>query len=197
MVTDSEGNQVNLNEAEVRVITDAGGMQSLQWSFPERLLPAYRKSFWFDYYFEMLPIRLIYQVKLTDDALQEAVRGTGATFYVGGWEDRIPNVRFSPSNDNPYFSNSANLAHTIDKADNFTETLQQSFTLRGSAAAVTIEFGNNGRIRTDNFVDNALPDTGGIGVLVFVFAGFMVILAGAFIFTRHHLKNTKKILGGN
>jgi len=197
MVRDSEGNYVNLNLAEVRIITQADGRQSLEWSFPERLLPAYRKSFWFDYYFEMLPIRLVYQVGLTYDAVWQAVQGTDSTFFVGEWQDRTANVTFSPNVDNPFYANSANISHLAGKANNVTDSLPFSLSKSGSASAVTIQLGNNGRISTDNFIENALPDTGGTGRMAVMFAGLMVILAGGAFFARHYLRGTKKYMGGN
>jgi len=187
----------DLNQAEVRVITQADGTQSLEWNFPESLLPAYRKSFWFDYYFEMLPIRLIYQVRLSDEATLQAVRATDATFFVGEWESRMANVTFSPSSDNPFYANPANIDHTIYKLNNVTEASPYSLVKTGSASSIMIQLGNNGRIDTDNFVDNPLPDTGGAGRMFVMFSGLMVILAGGSIFARLYLKNTKKFMGGN
>jgi len=201
VVMNNAGYQVHvyadLHQAEVRVITQADGSQRLEWNFPESLLPAYRKSFWFDYYFEMLPIRLIYQVGLTEEALMQAVQGIGSTFYAGEWNNRTANVTFSPSVGNPFYATSANISHVEPKTNNITDTLPFSLSKSGSASAVTIQLGNNGRISTDNFVDNALPETGGVGRTAMMFAGFMVILAGGAIFARHNLKNTKKFMGGN
>jgi hypothetical protein len=197
LVEDSEGNRVNLNEAEIRIITDSNGMQRLEWSFPEQLLPAYRKSFWFDYYFEMLPIRLIYRVKPTAETMSGAAMGEGATLFVGEWEGNIPNVTFSPSDSNQYYSDSGNRNQTIeiDKVINLTETLPYSFLSEAFVPPVMVEFGNNGWLFIEEFFTIQIPPTGGLGSIAFAIIGSLVVLAGVLFFTRQYLINNKKFWG--
>ncbi|MDR2649153.1 MAG: VWA domain-containing protein [Clostridiales bacterium] len=186
IVKDCEGGDVDLRDADITLITTADGKQSLKWSFTEKLLPAYRRSLWFDYYFEMLPIRLIYQVKPTDAAMRQAVSGAASILYAGDWKDGGASVSFSPSEVNTYYTEAGNLNKTIIKTNNITETIKDTYSSSGSASAVTVLLGNNGRLYTDNYMDR-LPETGGSGTVPFVLAGLFVISCPILIYNRKNI----------
>lgn len=155
--TDGSGQVADLSLIEIRVTTDENGNQSVTLHIPDSELPTYTPNLKNDgsayFYYEQLPVRLIYQVGLTDESVAEveelAKTGGTKTFYTNCWgEDDYAFSSFAPTLKNPYYQNedydktplpkNENLTQTYDKAWEFTEDSDPEF--------VSEILGNNGKL---------------------------------------------------
>lgn len=171
--TDGSGHTADLSKVTVKVITDANGLQTVHMDIPDYILPAYApytQGFKSDgtpyFYYEELPIRLIYQVGLTAEAEQELEAlyeyGGSAVYYTNRYEgDTIAKAEMLPTSDNPYYMEHASTTpgthencHHTDKNPNTTGTITNSFECHHALVShngamvpeVTQKLGNNGKL---------------------------------------------------
>ena len=137
----------DLSKIVVTVTTASNGQQTVKMVIPDSVLPTYTPELeGMDYYYEMLPARLIYQVGLTDEAKQDVLdlqkTGGTLTFYTNDFTGTTPeNIEpdavstLHPSMANPFYhtqkdkdgnvvSTPAYAPHTDVKSDNPTETAE-------------------------------------------------------------------------
>lgn len=144
-VRNARGELVPLRGMSITVTTGTDKKQIVKWSFDEQLLPAYRQSEKYDYFYEMLPIRLIYQVgPRTDIAADKTQTGP---YYAGDWQYGSATAIFVPGRDNLYYKDPAHATAEIEKIGNLSETLRYSCKVSGSGETVAISLGNNGSLR--------------------------------------------------
>ncbi len=96
---------VDLSEITIRV-TEAEGRQTVFMAIPETAVPSYTPDVDADWYYEELPVRLIYQVGLTDEAKSEVDAmplGESRSYYTNAWEDTSAFAVQSPHAENPYY----------------------------------------------------------------------------------------------
>ncbi len=150
--------EMNLEEIKVMVIENDDGTQTVEMYVPDSVLPTYTpETVGLEYYYEMLPVRLIYQVGLTEAAEQQvlALQNTGGevTFYTNKWvsENDYAHSTLIPSDANPYYIDqdlSDNIVpghqeHQEEKTENTTGT----FGLAVDCHKYTdVEFDNRTRI---------------------------------------------------
>lgn len=100
----------NLEDIDVTVTTAEDGTQTVNMYIPDTALMAYTPdSTNQKFYYEALPVRLIYQVGLTAEAKQQvldlAKTGGSVTFYTNAWEgdEGQSSAHLYPSLENPYY----------------------------------------------------------------------------------------------
>lgn len=103
---------VDLSKIGVTVTTEANGDQVVDFYIPDTTLPVYTPELiGQQYYYESLPVRLIYQVGLTAESEQAVLNlqktGGKLTFYTNQWEtdDVISTSTLLPSTVNPFYYN--------------------------------------------------------------------------------------------
>ncbi len=105
------GKESHLSEITVRVIRNSDGTQSVILYVPDDVLPTYTPELTaLQDYYEALPVRLIYQVGLTEEsearvlALQET--GGELTFYANKWSsmDEVAISTLVPADNNPFYN---------------------------------------------------------------------------------------------
>lgn len=168
---DGSGNTADLSKITVKVITDENGLQTVHMDIPDYVLPAYSpyaQSFRSDgtpyFYYEELPVRLIYQVGLTEEseAALEELYATGGTltYYTNRYTgDDLAGTKLLPTNDNPYYMDNASIdehenCHHTNKTENTTGTVDTSFECHHALVPhsgemvpeVTQKLGNNGKL---------------------------------------------------
>lgn len=159
---------IDLSEVEVTITSSADGKQTIYFFIPDTALPVYIPDDTESFYYEALPVRLIYQVGLTADAEQAvlALRNTGGslTFYTNSWDSgEVANSILLPHIQNPYYFEfiegedgevdriyRADLNHHEHKSENITGTHPDavSCTIEEYDATVrnTHLLGNNGKL---------------------------------------------------
>jgi hypothetical protein len=163
------GHYYNISEIEVTITTDAAGNQTVKMAIPDTALPAYTPELIGEkFYYEALPVRLIYQVGLTaesETAVLNLQNGGGSlTFYTNRWENgggqSVSNLY--PSLQNPFYYGDKNgyiryHSHTDLKENgaNATETLgyivdcskqKESYEGGEEVTKVVHKLGNNGKL---------------------------------------------------
>lgn len=164
--TDGSRHSADLKNLIVEVITDENGLQTVHLDVPDLTLPAYSPYLYNDaqgnipFYYEALPVRLIYQVGLTEEAQADVADlghyGGKLTYYTNRYEDIIANSLMKPTNANPYYAVGSENDHNhgVDKRNNLTGTDEHSFechhdrkTFGGEVVPwITQELGNNGKL---------------------------------------------------
>ena len=160
----------DLSHISVTLTTDANGNQTMRMYVPDTALPAYSPELiGKEFYYEALPVRLIYQVGLTDESEQKVLdlyeTGGTATFYTNRWENgggqSVANLY--PSLQNPFYyeilpsGETRYLAHHDLKAAgaNVTDTLdyivdcskqQEVYDTGEIVTKVVHKLGNNGKL---------------------------------------------------
>lgn len=160
--------QADLSEIKVTLTHNTDGTQSVTLYVPDDVLPTYTPELTAqkDYY-EMLPVRLIYQVGLTAEsearvlALQET--GGELIFYTNKWNaiDDVARSTLIPSDKNPYYNDldpndgidQQYKQHNDPKADNTTATrdnvvdcYRYTDTEVDNRTRIAHYFGNNGKL---------------------------------------------------
>jgi len=170
-----EDRVIDLSDIKVTVTTDDYGMQTVELDIPDSALPTYTPELiGKQYYYESLPVRLIYQVGLTEESEQAvldlAKTGGELTYYtnsfislaVGDGTNVISDAvtYLLPSEANPFYHDqdtSDNVAigyhaHHDLKTDNTTDTADYSTDCRWDEDApddtyrVIHHLGNNGKL---------------------------------------------------
>ena len=160
----------DLSHIAVTLTTDAKGNQTMRMYVPDTALPAYSPELiGKQFYYEALPVRLIYQVGLTEESEKKVLdlyeTGGTATFYTNRWENgggqSVANLY--PSMENPFYyeilpsGETRYHAHSDAKAPgtNVTDTLgyivdcskQQEMYDDGEVVTKVIhKLGNNGKL---------------------------------------------------
>lgn len=173
---DGSGFTADLSNVSVKVVTDDAGLQTVYLNIPDYVLPAYMpymlglgENAVPQFYYEQLPIRLIYQVGLTEAAQKEIdevyLYGGEKVFYTNRYQNNvIATTDLLPTDDNPFYmehashGNQHENCHHIDKSSNLTGTVSTSFECHhalvshvenGTAVTVpevTQKLGNNGKL---------------------------------------------------
>ncbi len=174
--TDGSNDTADLSKIVVQVVTDSQGLQTVHMNVPDYVLPAYapytaalnedQQPY---FYYEALPVRLTYQVGLTEAAAQEVAElkeyGGQLVYYTNRYTDTQANAYFLPTNDNPYYNieddgsvDGHHGCHATPKTDNLTGTLASSFECHHGdvdhwengamtkVPSITQKQGNNGKL---------------------------------------------------
>lgn len=166
--TDGSMQEADLSDIRVQITTDANGLQTVTMAIPDNVIPAYVPHFSteqdaIDFYYESLPVRLIYQVGLTEEAQADvaALKGPGGTltYYTNRWDadlrgDHAISI-FKPTDENPFYAeNGPYQEHHTTKSENLTGTDPQAvkchrdFTVYEGVTVPEIihDLGNNGKL---------------------------------------------------
>jgi LPXTG-motif cell wall-anchored protein len=122
-----ESSTISLASIKARVTTNSDGTQTVTLTIPESVLPTYYPDLNSQFYYEELPIRLIYKVGLTEEsitAMNENTSGGTYTYYVGDYDSASTvyqgaTVTFRPESSDPYYTA---LAQTTAKYNNLAKT---------------------------------------------------------------------------
>lgn len=155
--TDGSGQIADLSQITIKVTTDDDGNQSVTLHVPDAELPTYTPNLKNDgtayFYYEQLPIRLIYQVGLTDEAVEEVEKlektGGTKTFYTNRWdENNLTISSFAPTLKNPYYETDDFDKTPLPKPSNTTQTLENAweYTKDSDPDFVSEILGNNGKL---------------------------------------------------
>lgn len=145
--------EYNLNNIDVTVITDSAGNQTVQMFVPEAELSVLQPDSAQSFYYESLPVRLIYQVGLTDAAL--AAADEGDVFYTNRWDGGISSIgSFLPTDDNPFYSSAGYQNLTENKSANPTATAATRLVTSLVGDTATHNLGNNGRLTITDAPDD-------------------------------------------
>ncbi len=124
---------IDLSEIRVTVTTDSDGNQTVELYVPDTALPTYTPELvGMQYYYESLPVRLIYQVGLTEGSEQAVLdllnTGGELVFYTNQWgsDDLICSSTLLPSTANPFYYSEDGTPpyqpHHSEKAEDTTST---------------------------------------------------------------------------
>lgn len=155
--TDGSGTVVDINKITAQVVKNADGTQTVKLLVPDAQLPAYSPYLKNDgaakFYYEELPVRLIYQVGLTEQAQKDvaALGDTGGTktYYTNQWKDTAyADADYQPTSKNPYYNKDNYNKGTINKTENTTETASYSREFSGNSTDKYVDqlLGNNGKL---------------------------------------------------
>lgn len=164
--TDGSRQSADLSQIIVEVITEADGTQTVHMDIPDMVLPAHSPYLYIDengqipFYYEALPVRLIYQVGLTEEAKAEiadlAQYGGSLTYYTNRYENINAHALMKPTNANPYYQigSEHDHDHGVAKTANVTDTFPYSFECHhdrqdfgGEVVPwITQVLGNNGKL---------------------------------------------------
>ncbi len=104
------GRTIDVSQVLVQVTKNADGTQSVAMIVPDEVLPTYTPELiGQQYYYEALPVRLIYQVGLTAESEQAVLNlletGGELTFYANRWDtdENTASSDLYPSKANPYY----------------------------------------------------------------------------------------------
>lgn len=160
--------ECRLSEIIVHVEENYDGTQSVSLYVPDDVLPTYTPELiGMEYYYEMLPVRLIYQVGLTEESEEKvlALQETGGelTFYTNKWQD-MDDVAVStlvPHENNPFYNDIPDDGltpqyheHHDKKDENTTQTRENAVdctkyvdtTTEDDMIRVVHYLGNNGKL---------------------------------------------------
>jgi LPXTG-motif cell wall-anchored protein len=159
---------IELSEITVNITTSDDGTQTVYWYVPDTALPTYTPELiGQQFYYEQLPVRLLYQVGLTEEAQADvlALSQTGGqlVYYTNKWENDadISTSTLLPSTANPFYYDADGdgieppyHAHHNLKTENTTDTIEYHVDCQRSidtvAGEVLVEVlhkqGNNGKL---------------------------------------------------
>ena len=161
------GHKVDLSEITVSVKRNDNGLQTLSMYIPDTALPVYMPDNTGSFYYETLPVRLIYQVGLTAASEAQVLTliktGGELTFYTNRYEEgSVANSVLYPDVQNPYYFESStdtsgnlvynwqNMQHETPKFENATGTCGNIVTCITEYQDPTIMhthlLGNNGKL---------------------------------------------------
>lgn len=156
----SDGSQRTADLSKIKItVTTADGRQTVTMEVPDTVLPTYTPSFSEDWYYEELPVRLIYQVGLTEQAkkdIQALQPEETLTYYTNAWEDTTAQAAHRPHQDNPYYHDvryddgtmrtKQYHDYTTGKTENTTATVKTSAVSKEENGAIRVNHGNNGKL---------------------------------------------------
>ncbi|MDL2300193.1 Cna B-type domain-containing protein [Clostridiaceae bacterium OttesenSCG-928-D20] len=143
-VENASEESIALENTVITLKIDPDGTETVLWSIQDDLLPAYRRAIFHDYYFEMLPIRLIYQVGLDESHEME----NDTPYYTNSWGENgsATYAVFTPHEENPFYSSEKDISESYSKASNTSASSSTEFTASRSGDDVYTYLGNNGRL---------------------------------------------------
>ena len=155
--TDGSGQTADLSQIRAEVYTDDAGKQTVKLNMPDAMVPAYSPELdnagTPNFYYESLPVRLLYQVGLTDEAQADiaALKDTGGDleYYTNAWSDSdYAYATFSPTSKNPYYAGNTYDKTSSPKTGNTTNTsgTSRAFSSESDAQNVGQLLGNNGKL---------------------------------------------------
>lgn len=149
----------DISKIEVKVTTDSEGNQTVDMVVPSSVMPNVHSEHYGSFYYRELPVRLIYKVGLTEEAVKEANKavadGATVTYYTNaysedtdGGKSALSTGTFEKAQQNTYdFSTYDNkTSNPTNKSSNPTETVGTSFSSSATGNNVCQALGNNGRI---------------------------------------------------
>ncbi len=149
----ADDSTVDISGIVARVSTNkTTGDQTVTFTIPEDVLPTFYPDLARAFYYEELPIRLIFRVGLTEKEEQrlkdeyEVTKEITGTYYTNKYgNDGVATVTFEPDESDPYYEN-FNGTVTENKSSNTTQTESYSFVENydKDADVVTQKLGNNG-----------------------------------------------------
>lgn len=158
---------VDLSEISIKVTT-VNGKQTVRMEIPDTVVPSYTPDMDADWYYEELPVRLIYQVGLTErakTAVANLAPGKTLTYYTNSWGNTSAGSVQTPHQDNPYYNNVSYdngtsrtkqyTDYSNQKTSNVTGTAATSSVsteLPGTESAhqIKVTLGNNGKLEFHN-----------------------------------------------
>jgi LPXTG-motif cell wall-anchored protein len=185
---------VSLNGVKAR-ITTTNGTQLVTFTVPDGALPSFYPDLYKTFYYEELPIRLIYRVGLSDDelnTLKNTKSEINKTYYTnkhnGADNEGLAYATFTPDSSNPYYNTA--FTKSTKKNNNTTQTsnyaLVEKSTASGNTFTVKQSLGNNGslsfsrdEIEETEFV---FPETGGKGTTLYSIFGVSLILCSVSVY---------------
>lgn len=149
------GSTVDVSKITAEVET-VNGRQTVRLIVPDAQLPSYLPELDNEgnatFYYEELPVRLIYQVGLTVQS-EKAVKaleysGGELTFYTNEWQRGNASSDFYPTTRNPYYSNNMYKKSPLTKTENATKTRNNAWEYDTGCNATFVEedLGNNGKL---------------------------------------------------
>lgn len=152
------GEEVALSGITVTIDTTSDGNQRVTWNIPADLLPEYTHARTDIWYYQMLPVRLLYQVGLTE-ASQEAVEAMdedsdNLIFYTNAYDDDNATTILSPNegtdetSKNSYYYAEDYAGESFDKEENttYTRPTYREVSALDSDNKITFTMGNNGKL---------------------------------------------------
>lgn len=144
----------DISEITVTVTKEDDGTQTVKMFVPYKILPVYAPNISSKFYYEALPVRLIYQVGLTEESEQavENLKKSGGTltYYTNEWQgEENAFSDLQPTDENEYYQAGGNYYSQIavNKSVNETNTSSLSWSPIGFSAdenEVGHLLGNNG-----------------------------------------------------
>lgn len=152
------GDEVSLSDIKVTIDKTSDGNQRITWDIPSGLLPEYTHARTDIWYYQMLPVRLMYQVGLTEesqkkiDAMDED--SDNLIFYTNAADTDnataiiVPNEASEEVADNPYYFADDYSPESFDKEENTTYTRSTYLEVSAVDAQKQVIFtmGNNGKL---------------------------------------------------
>ncbi len=156
----SDGSQRTADLSQIRIsVTTENGKQTVSMELPDTVIPTYTPSFSEDWYYEELPVRLIYQVGLSEEAksdIESLQPGETLTYYTNAWRNTSAVSTHKPHQDDPYYYNvryddgtsrtRQYKDYSADKTDNATATAGTSVVSTERSDVIRVNLGNNGKL---------------------------------------------------
>ncbi len=146
-----------LSGITVRVDKTDGGNQRVTWHIPASLLPEYTHAKSDSWYYDMLPVRLLYKVGLTEESKKSVLDMTDSsgslTFYTNtytGGDNAVatidPTEASGDITSNPYYKNYTGESFNKDTNTTATRATYREISSANGNDTVTIVMGNNGKL---------------------------------------------------
>lgn len=148
----AEGTEVPLSGISATITTAADGSQTVVFKVPEEALPTYYPDLYKAFYYEELPVRLMYRVGLSDTEIANLQGMTGeiservyyTSLYNAESNEAMTTAIFTPDQSNAYYKTSATQKN--DKTKNTSATSTYSFKEQADGEQVIQSLGNNGKL---------------------------------------------------
>ncbi len=172
---DGAERSADLSQLVIKATENADGTTTVDLEIPESVIPSYTPDMNEDWYYEALPVRLIYQVGLSDYSKNEVKnlgKGESVTYYTNAWgSNNSARDTQTAHQDNPYYNdvtykNGFSRTHvfedyTTPKTQNTTATAANSISAVSSASGdthiINAQLGNNGKLVFTNTDDGTVP----------------------------------------
>lgn len=133
-------------------VTSENGRQTVTFTVPENAMPTYYPDLYKRFYYEELPVRLIYRVGLSQEELADLQSVSGAiperryytSLYDQETKEALTTVRFTPDESNPYYADA--LGDVVPKTANVSATSDYSALEYVENGQVVQLLGNNGTL---------------------------------------------------
>ena len=147
------GTKVPLNGISAKITTTSSGKQQIDFNVPSEVVPTYYPDLFKQFYYEELPVRLIYRVGLSEAEKTRLKSITGGihdrTYFTNEFDkntkEALTTVTFVPDDTNPYYNNRS-LSKETSKDKNVTDTSAYSWKEYMVGEKVVHKLGNNGKL---------------------------------------------------